>query len=168
MSPAAPERRAVEAWLRELGLRPGKAMRREGVVSWDLRFDGRRQRAIPVTVILAPDIGCLVWVPFAPPLRDEFRKSYRRLLRWNEDYPFVKFGVTDDERPVMSVEIQQADLDLDRLGEAIARCIALCDLLHDETDRWRRGGPPTERGATSAAGLLERYRERLGELAAPS
>jgi len=166
VSPAAPERRAVESWLRELGLRPGKAQRREGVVSWDLRLDGRKRRAIPITLIVAPGIGALVWIPLAPPLRDEFRKSYRRLLRWNEEYPFVKFGVTEDERPVLSAEVPLSDLDQDRLGEALARCIAVCDVLYEESARWLLGEPPTSGRGASAAPLLERYADRLAELLA--
>lgn len=148
-----------------MGLRPSKAQHRDGVTSWDLRCDGRRRRDLPITVILAPGIGCLVWVPFAPPLRDEFRKSYRRLLRWNEEYPFVKFGVTEDERPVVTAEVPPADVELDRLGEAIARCVAVCDLLAGETERWLAGSGTPERRSTSAVGLLERYAERLGDLA---
>lgn len=163
-----PDRRALEGWLRELGLKPGKPQAREGILSWDLRCDGRRRRSIPVTVILVPALGCLVWVPFAPPFRDGFRKSYRQLLRWNEEYPFVKFGVTEDERPVMTVELPAVELDRDRLGEALARCVALCDLLADETARWLRDAPAPARRTTSAVGLIERYADRLGELAAPA
>ena len=151
-------------WLREFGLKPGKPQERDGVVSWDLHCDGRRRTAIPVTIILAPGLGGVVWIPFAPPLRDEFRKSYRRLLRWNEEYPFVKFGVTEDERPVLSTEIPFAELEQERLGEALARCVAVCDLLHDETARWLAGGRPPGGPSPSAVGLLERYADRLGEL----
>ena len=167
MSAAPPDRRAIERWLREFGLKPGKAQIREGVVSWDMRCDGRRRAAIPITLILVPGLGCLVWVPFGPPLRDEFRKSYRRLLRWNEEYPFAKFGVTEDERPVLSVEIPLADLAQDRVGEALARCVALCDLLHEETARWRAGDPAPVAASASAAPLLERYAYRLAELLGP-
>jgi hypothetical protein len=163
-----PDRRALEGWLRELGFKPGRAQAREGILSWDLRCDGRKRSGIPLTVILVPALGCLVWVPFAPPFRDEFRKSYRRLLRWNEEYPFVKFGVTEDERPVMTVEVPRAELDRDRLGEAVARCVAVCDLLADETARWLRDTPAPARSSVSAVGLIERYADRLGELAEPA
>jgi len=156
----------VERWLREFGLRPGKPQVRDGVVSWDIRCDGRRRSDIPVTFILAPGLGGVVWIPFAPPLRDEFRKSYRRLLRWNEEYPFVKFGVTEDDRPVLSAEIPLSELEQERLGETLARCIAVCDLLADETARWLAGGGSARAPSSSAVGLLERYAERLGELIA--
>ena len=156
----------MERWLREFGLRPGKPQVRDGVVSWDIRCDGRRRSDIPVTFILAPGLGGVVWIPFAPPLRDEFRKSYRRLLRWNEEYPFVKFGVTEDDRPVLSAEIPFSELGQERLGETLARCIAVCDLLADETAPWLAGGGSARAPSSSAVGLLDRYAERLGELIA--
>lgn len=168
MSAAPPGRGAVERWLREFGLDPGKPQLRDGVASWDLHCDGRRRSAIPITLILAPGLGLMVWVPFAPPLRDEFRKSYRRLLRWNEEYPFVKFGLTEDERPVLSSEVPLADLEQERLGEALARCVAVCDLLYEETSRWRAGARPSNAPSSSAVSLLERYADRLAELLAPS
>lgn len=162
-----PDRKVVEGWLRDFGLRPGKPQQRDGVVSWDLRCNGRKRSSIPVTVILAPGLGCVVWIPFAPPLSDEFRKSYRRLLRWNEEYPFVKFGVSEDERPVLSAELPFAELDRDHLGEALARCVALCDLLYEDSARWLRSEPPSHARSTSAVALLERFADRLTELVPP-
>ena len=34
-----------------------------------------------------------------------FRKSYRKLLRWNDEFPFAKFSVGEDERPLLAVEL---------------------------------------------------------------
>jgi hypothetical protein len=164
----APDRKVIEGWLREFGLRPGKPQERDGVVSWDLRCSGRKRSAIPITVILAPGLGCVVWIPFAPPLSDEFRKSYRRLLRWNEEYPFVKFGVSEDERPVLSAELPLAQLDEERLGEALARCVALCDLLYEESARWLRSERPSRARSVSAIALLDRFADRLTELVPPA
>lgn len=163
----APGRGAIETWLRELGARPGRPSVREGALSWDLRVAGRRRAAIPITVILAPGLGCVVWSAFAPPLRDSPRKHYRRLLRWNEEYPFVKFGLTDDERPVLSVEVPMGELDRDRLGEALARCVAVCDALFTETSAWLSDEPAPAAPPWSASGLLDRYADRLQELLAP-
>jgi hypothetical protein len=163
-----PDRKVVEFWLRDFGLRPGKPQQRDGIISWDLRCDGRKRAGILVTVILAPGLGCVVWIPFAPPLSDEFRKSYRRLLRWNEEYPFVKFGVSEDERPVLSAEVPLAELDQDHLGEALARCVALCDLLHEDSARWLRSEPPSRARSASAVALLERFADRLTELVPPA
>jgi hypothetical protein len=88
----------LERWLDELALVPLERAEREGVVSWDLDLDGRRRFDVPVTLILDPSIGLVVWVHFAPPIGDGFRKSYRRLLRWNDEFPFVKFAVADPDR----------------------------------------------------------------------
>lgn len=162
----APARATVEAWLRAFGVRPGRAIEREGTHAWDLRLDGRRRRAIPVTVILAPTVGCVVWTAFAPPLRDGLRRSYRRLLRWNEEYPFVKFGLTEDERPALSAEVPMRELDEDRLGEALARCVAVCDGLYDEMSAWLDGDIISELPSSTAGPLLDRYADRLEELLA--
>src|SRR6187402_655381 len=69
----------VERWLDELGLRPEARTDREGVTSWDLRLDGRRRFDVPITLILDPALALIIWVHFAPPIGDAFRKSYRRL-----------------------------------------------------------------------------------------
>ncbi len=161
---------AVEGWLAELGLGPPPRVEREAVAAWDLRLDGRRRFDVPVTVILDPATAAIVWAHLAPPIGDAFRASYRKLLRWNDEFPFVKFGLTTDERPVLTAEIPVERLDRDELGLAVARVLALCDLLLEETAAWAwiGGRIPDWTGRTSRhAGLIARYAERLGELAAP-
>lgn len=167
--PAAEPAR-VEGWLRELGLEPRAAAVRDGVASWDLVCDGRRRPAVPVTVIVAPGVACVLWVHYAPPLGDSFRRSYRRLLRWNDELPYVKFALAEDERPILAAELPLETLDRDRLGEALARLLAVCDLLVDETEAWIWPGgrrPPGPGAATPGAALIDRYAARLGELAEP-
>ncbi len=95
----------VEAWLAELGLTPMERADREGVTSWDLVLDGTRRARLRVTLILDPALALICWGHYAPPIADAFRKSYRRLLRWNDELPFVKFSVGEDERPCSLVEI---------------------------------------------------------------
>jgi hypothetical protein len=160
----------VEGWLAELSLVPEARADREGVTSWDLVLDGRRRFDVPVTLILDPSLALIVWVHFAPPIGDQFRKSYRRLLRWNDEFPFVKFGLTEDDRPVLTAEIPVERLDRDELGLAIARALAICDLLLEETARWAwiGGQVPDWSGRVSRqVGLFARYADRLGELAGP-
>ena len=65
-----------------------------------------------------------------------FRKSYRRLLRWNDEFPFAKFSVADDERPVLAVEIPAEAVDADALGLALARILGIADRLLDESKDW--------------------------------
>ena len=161
---------AIERWLAELGLDPEERLERESVASWDLRLDGRRRFDIRVTVILDPATAVVVWAHVAPPIAHTFRVSYRRLLRWNDELPFVKFALTDDDRPVLTVEIPLERLDRDELGLAVARVLLVCDLLLEETAAWAwaAGRIPDWSGRTSRqAGLFERYADRLGELAGP-
>jgi hypothetical protein len=158
----------VERWLTELALVPADRAEREGVVSWDLVLDGRRRFDVPVTLILDPALALVVWVHFAPPIGDAFRKSYRKLLRWNDEFPFVKFAIAEDERPVLTAELPVAGLTRDALGLALARTIAICDALLEGSASWLwiGGRIPDQRGrASRGLALLERYGDRLTELA---
>jgi hypothetical protein len=108
----------VERWLAELGLEALERADRDGIASWDLVLDGRRRFDLRVTVILDPALAIIAWAQYAPPISDMFRKSYRKLLRWNDEFPFAKFSVSEDERPLLAVEVPIADADADRLGLA--------------------------------------------------
>ena len=95
----------VEAWLTDLGVEPLERADRDSVTSWDLVLDGRRRFDLSVTLILDPSLGLICWAHYAPPINDMFRKSYRRLLRWNDEFPFAKFSIGEDERPLLAVEL---------------------------------------------------------------
>ena len=160
----------VERWLGELELRPVERSTRDGISSWDLVLDGRRRFGIRLTLILDPSLGLVVWVHYAPPIGDSFRKSYRKLLRWNDEYPFAKFGLSEDDRPVLTSELPVRYVDRDELGLAIARMLAICDQLLDESTAWLWPGgtvPDVDGRVGANAGLLAAYADRLGELAIP-
>jgi hypothetical protein len=166
---SAPNAADVEAWLTELGLEPLERADREGVVSWDLVLDGRRRAALRVTLILDPSLALICWAHYAPPINDSFRKSYRKLLRWNDELPFVKFSVGEDERPLLVAELPVETAGMDVLGLALARQLAIADRFHDDTVEWLKGGGwPTGpgEGATGGPGteLLDRYADDLAEL----
>ncbi len=157
----------VEGWLAGLGLTPTDRADRDGITSWDLVLDGRRRFDLRVTVILDPALALICWAQYAPPISDMFRKSYRRLLRWNDEFPFAKFSISEDERPVLAVEIPSAGVGEDALGLAIARILGIADHLLDESVDWlwlggRMPDPGDRRSANEP--FLERYAARLPEL----
>jgi len=158
----------VERWLRELGLEAVERADRDGITSWDLELDGRRRFALRVTVILDPSVGLVCWAHYAPPITDMFRRSYRKLLRWNDELPFVKFSVAEDERPILSAELPLDGAGVDELGLALARIVAVSDRLLDESADWLwlGGKRPAGYGGTAPRNqaLLSRYEHRLAEL----
>ena len=157
----------VEGWLAELGLVPAERADREGISSWDLVLDGRRRFDLRLTVILDPALAVICWAHYAPPISDMFRKSYRKLLRWNDEFPFAKFSVGEDERPLLAVELPIGEAHADALGLAIARILGIAERLLDESRDWLwLGGRMPDHGArTSANGaFLDRFAARLPEL----
>jgi putative sensory transduction regulator len=172
--PGAPKVRPadVEAWLAELRIDPIERADRASVSSWDLILDGHRRFDLPVTIILDPSLGLICWAHYAPPISDLFRKSYRRLLRWNDEFPFAKFSVGDDERPVLAVELpltalRTAPNGADALGLALARIAGIADTLFDESTDWLwLGGKVPDQSDRRCRNetLLERFAPRLPEL----
>lgn len=157
----------VERWLAELGLEPLERAERDGIASWDLVLDGRRRFDLRVTVILDTSLALIVWAHYAPPIGDMFRKSYRKLLRWNDEFPFAKFSVGEDERPLLTVEVPIAEADRDQLGLALARILGIADRLFDESKGWIWiGGRAPDHSARRSRNesLLIHYEARLPEL----
>ena len=172
--PGAPTVRPadVERWLSDLGLEPVDRAERDGIASWDLVLDGRRRFDLRVTIILDPSLALICWAHFAPPIGDMFRKSYRKLLRWNDEFPFAKFGIGEDERPLLSIELPIADVasapTADRLGLALARIVGIADRLLEESAGWLwLGGrkPDQSDRAPRNVAFLARYEDHLTDLA---
>jgi hypothetical protein len=160
----------VERWFADLGLEPVERAERDGIASWDLVLDGRRRFDLRVTVILDPTLALICWAHYAPPINDLFRKSYRRLLRWNDEFPFAKFSVGEDERPLLAVEQSIAATSaagVDGLGLALTRIVGIADRLLDESADWLwiggRRPDQTDRISRNPQ-LLTRYAGRLPEL----
>src|SRR3954451_5159161 len=160
----------IDRWLGELGLTPIDRAERDGAHSWDLVLDGRRRRALRVPLILDPAVALVAWVHFAPPMTDNYRKAYRQFLRWNDELPFAKFAISEDERPILTTEVPVAGIDLDGVGGLIARVLAIADLVHvptlalmNELSRAQTKLAATEPDPAGVA-LLERYADSLAEL----
>jgi hypothetical protein len=178
--PGAPTVRPadVERWLADLGLEPVERAERDGIASWDLVLDGRRRFDLRVTVILDPSLALICWAHFAPPINDMFRKSYKKLLRWNDEFPFAKFSVGEDERPLLAVELPidgvaalaagpDRRAGADTLGLALARVVGIADRLLDESKAWLWiGGRIPEQGDRTSRNLalLDRFEGRLADL----
>ena len=161
----------VERWLDELDLTHDARTEREGVSSWDLRLDGRRRFDLPITIILDPHLALICWVHYAPPIGDGMRKSYRLLLRWNDEFPFAKFSLAEDGRPVLITELPISTVDRDALGLALARALAISDQLLEESASWLWIGgriPDTSGRPSRGAALIDRYAEQLPELLEPA
>src|SRR6476660_4204607 len=160
----------VERWLADLGLEPVDQAERDGTASWALVLDGRRRFDIRVTIILDPALALICWAHYAPPIGDMFRKSYRRLLRWNDEFPFAKFSVAEDERPLLAVEIPiatAAEAAGDGLGVSLARIVGIADRLLDESKDWiwiGRRMPDQSNRTNRNSAFLPVYAERLPEL----
>jgi hypothetical protein len=160
----------VEAWLADLGLTPVERADREHVTSWDLVLDGRRRARLRITLILDPSLALVCLAHFAPPINDSFRKSYRVLLRWNDELPFAKFSVGEDERPLLAVEIPVAQAGRDALGLALAREVAIADRFHADATPWLKAGawpvdPPAPADVDGpGVRLIARYAPELAEL----
>jgi hypothetical protein len=157
----------MNAWIADLDLAVVDRAERDGISSWDLELDGLRRADIRVTLILDPARAVLLWVHFAPPLNDSFRVSYRQLLRWNDELPFVKFGLGEDEQLVLTTELSPDRLDRDELGRSVCRLLAVCDLTLERARPWLALGartPPDLTRPSRQEGLFDRYGDEVSEL----
>ena len=129
------EEHRIDAWLRELGLEvvasaggPGDpAFSRDLVVDGDRRFDLR------ITVAWVSGIGWSLWAYYGHDGMEIPKRTHVRMLHANFDYPFVKFAISDDDRPMLMTELPAASLGRDELGRGIVRLAIVADRLLEET-----------------------------------
>ena len=79
----------------------------------------------------------------------------------------MKFGLGADERPILTTEIPLAIVSRDELGVALARLLAICDQLLEESASWLWiGGRIPDQGdrVSRQVALFARYADRLAEL----
>ncbi len=159
MSEEAPP---IDRLLDELGLEVvGAAGDPSGAsLSRDVVLDGRRRFDLRVTIAWVEGVGCSLWAYYGLDAMEIPKRVYARMLRANFDYAFVKFALTDDDRPMLMTELPSGSLDRDELGRGLARLAIVADRLLDETAAAvaDRAQLPDWSGRTSRnPALLERY-----------
>jgi hypothetical protein len=143
----------IDRWLAELGLEivggsgagSGRAFSRDVVLDGDRRYDLR------VTIAWVSGVGCSLWAYYGMEEMEIPKKTYWRMLRANFDYPFVKFAITEDDRPMLMTELPSPGLDRDELGRGLVRLALVADRLLDETAH-----------AIADRGVLPDWSERVG------
>lgn len=143
----------LDAWLAELGLEvvgatggPGDA-----AISRDLVLDGERRFDLRVTVAWVDGMGLALWAYYGLEAMEIPKRVFLQMLRANFDYPFVKFAMTDDDRPMLMSELSAESSSRDELARGLVRLTIVADRLLDET-------------ATAIAdrGSLPDWSERIG------
>ena len=132
MSVVAPP---LDRWLAELGVEVvGAAGAAESpAFSRDVVVDGRRRFDLRITVAWVAGIGCSLWAYYGLEAMEIPKRVFVRMLRANFDYPYVKFALTDDDRPMLMTELHAAAMDRDELGRGLARLSVVADRLLEET-----------------------------------
>ncbi len=125
----------IDRWLAELGLEVvgASGAPRDPAFSRDLVLDGQRRHDLRITVAWVAGVGCSLWAYYGLEAMEIPKRLYARMLRANFDYPYVKFALTDDDRPMLMTELPTAALDRDELGRGLVRLVIVADRLLEET-----------------------------------
>jgi len=156
----------LDAWLAELGLEVigGGGAAGDPAFSRDVLIDGARRFDLRTTVAWVDGVGLSAWAYYGDEGLEVPKRVYARMLRANFEYPFVKFALTDDDRPMLMIELPANGLDRDGLARALVRLTVVADRLLDETATAvaDRGNLPdwTERTSRNAA-LLSAHRAEV-------
>ena len=78
-------------------------------------------------------IGLSAWAYYGLEEMEIPKRVLYRMLRANFDYPFVKFGLTDDDRPMLVVELPPTASSQAALGRALTAIALVADRLMDDT-----------------------------------
>ena len=101
--------------------------------SRDLLLDGTRRFDLRVTVAWVEGVGLSTWAYYGAEAMEIPKRVYARMLLANFEYPFVKFALTDDDRPMLMTELPPVGLDRDALARALVRLTVVADRMLDET-----------------------------------
>jgi len=105
----------------------------DGAFSRDLLIDGERRFDLRITVAWVDGVGLSAWAYYGAEAMEVPKRVYARMLRANFEYPFVKFALTDDDRPMLMSELPPAGIDRDQLARMLVRLTVVADRLLDET-----------------------------------
>jgi hypothetical protein len=126
----------------------------------DLILDGRRRFDLPVTVVWIDGVGLNLWAHYGPSEMEAPRRVLLEMLHANGEYPFVKFGLSEDDRPLLMTELSPTAVSEAALGHALVRLAIVADRLLEVTAPAvaSRGRLPDWEGRTGRNDpLLERY-----------
>ncbi len=130
----------------------------------DVVLDGLRRFDLRTTIAWVEGVGTSLWAYYGLEAMEIPKRIYARMLRANFDYPFVKFAMTDDDRPMLMTELPTIALDRDELGRGLVRLTVVADRLLEETAHAvaDRGVLPDWSDRTSRnAALLDAYRAEV-------
>ena len=125
----------IDAWLRELEV---EVVGASGVpdseaISRDVMLDGERRFDLRVTIAWVAGIGISLWAYYGLEAMEIPRRILHRMLRANFDYPFVKFAMTDDDRPMLVTELPASAMSREELARGLVRLTIVADRLLEET-----------------------------------
>lgn len=105
----------------------------EAAMTRDMMLDGQRRFDLRTTVAWVDGVGTSLWAYYGLEAMEIPKRIYARMLRANFDYPFVKFAMTDDDRPMLMTELPTSAVDRDELGRGLVRLTVVADRLLEET-----------------------------------
>ena len=132
MSEAPPP---IDTWLAELGVDVVGSSGPAGsdAFSRDVVLDGERRFDLRVTLAWVAGIGLSLWAYYGLEDMEIPRRVLHRMLRANFDYPFVKFAMTEDDRPMLVTELPASAVTRHELARALVRLTVVADRLLEET-----------------------------------
>jgi hypothetical protein len=158
----------LDAWLDELGIEVVGSSGAPGAeaVSRDVVLDGERRFDLRVTVAWVSGIGLSLWGYYGFEAMEVPRRVLHRMLRANFEYPFVKFGMAEDDRPMLVTELPAPAVTFAELGRGLVRLTIVADRLLEETAAAvvdRAVLPDWSERVPRNAALLEAYRAEIEE-----